>query len=105
MEASGSSAAFGGPGGCIEGGERMGSGNERECSKNQAAVELGRLGGKVGGPARARKLTREQRSEIARHAAKERWRSKKGINMLRWTKTLTASEAIRPRQGAPMPFI
>ena len=41
--------------------------------KNPAAVELGRLGGKKGGKARAQKLTAEQRSEIARKAAKARW--------------------------------
>ena len=37
--------------------------------KNKAAVELGRKGGQ----ARAKKLTPEQRSEIARKAAKTRW--------------------------------
>lgn len=37
--------------------------------KNKAAVELGRRGGK----SRAEKLTREQRSEIARKAASKRW--------------------------------
>jgi len=41
--------------------------------KNPAAVELGRLGGKKGGPARAKKLTAEQRSDIARKAAQKRW--------------------------------
>jgi hypothetical protein len=41
--------------------------------KNLAAVTLGRLGGKKGGKARAQKLTPEQRSEIARKAAKARW--------------------------------
>ena len=40
---------------------------------HQAAVVLGRLGGKKGGPARARKLTPEQRKEIARKAAQTRW--------------------------------
>ena len=43
--------------------------------KNPAAVALGRLGGKKGGPARAKKLTAEQRSEIARKAARMRWQS------------------------------
>lgn len=38
--------------------------------KNQAAVELGRLGGLKGGAARAKKLTAEERSEIAKKAAK-----------------------------------
>lgn len=41
--------------------------------KNPAAVALGRLGGKKGGPARARKLTAEERTEIAKKAAKSRW--------------------------------
>jgi hypothetical protein len=41
--------------------------------KNRAAVALGRLGGKKGGKARAKKLTPEQRSEIAKKAAKARW--------------------------------
>lgn len=46
--------------------------------KNPAAVALGRLGGKKGGPARAAKLTAERRSEIARQAvaARERRRRK-----------------------------
>lgn len=38
--------------------------------KNKAAQELGRLGGK----ARASKLTKEQRSEIAKKAAARRWK-------------------------------
>jgi hypothetical protein len=41
--------------------------------KNPAAVELGRLGGKKGGKARAAKLTPEERSEAARKAAAARW--------------------------------
>lgn len=44
--------------------------------KNPAAVALGRLGGKKGGVARARKLSSEQRKEIARQAAKTRWSKK-----------------------------
>ena len=46
---------------------------EVQIVKNPAAVTLGRLGGKKGGKARAQKLTPEQRSEIARKAAKTRW--------------------------------
>ena len=42
-------------------------------SKNLAAMVLGSLGGKKGGPARAKKLTAKQRSEIARKAAQARW--------------------------------
>jgi hypothetical protein len=41
--------------------------------KNPAAVALGRLGGLKGGKARAAKLTKEQRSEIAKKAAQKRW--------------------------------
>jgi hypothetical protein len=41
--------------------------------KNPAAVALGRKGGKKGGPARAAKLTPEQRSESARRAVQARW--------------------------------
>ncbi len=44
--------------------------------KNPAAVALGRLGGKKGGPARAEKLSKARRSEIARRAAKARWKRK-----------------------------
>jgi hypothetical protein len=45
--------------------------------KNPAAVALGRLGGKKGGPARAANLTPEERSEIARVAAQARWEGKR----------------------------
>ena len=45
--------------------------------KNPAAVELGRLGGKKGGPARAAKLSPKKRSEIARKAALKRWQPDK----------------------------
>ena len=41
--------------------------------KNPAAVDLGRLGGKKGGKARAAKLSAEERSEIAKKAAAGRW--------------------------------
>lgn len=52
------------------------SGEERENKehkKNPAAVALGRLGGLKGGNARAKKLTKQQRSEIAKKAAEKRW--------------------------------
>ena len=45
--------------------------------KNPAAVALGRLGGKKGGPARARALSKAKRSAIAKKAAKARWSKKK----------------------------
>ena len=41
--------------------------------KNPAAVELGRLGGLKGGPARAEKLSAKKRKEIAEKAARKRW--------------------------------
>jgi len=46
---------------------------ESTPEKNPAAVALGRLGGKRGGPARAQMLTPEQRHTIARDAALSRW--------------------------------
>lgn len=45
-----------------------------EDNKNPAAVALGRLGGLKGGKARAKNLTAEQRSEIAKKAAAKRWK-------------------------------
>lgn len=48
-------------------------GDDRYEGKNPAAVELGRLGGKKGGKARAEKLTAEERSAAARKAAAARW--------------------------------
>ena len=59
----------------VQSGERKAArkvGQERK--KNPAAVALGRLGGAKGGPARAAKLTAEQRKEIAQKAAAKRWR-------------------------------
>jgi len=50
-------------------------GDDRYEGKKPAAVELGRLGGKKGGRARASKLTAAERSEIARNAAKTRWQN------------------------------
>ncbi len=44
--------------------------------KNPAAVALGRLGGAVGGKARAAKLTPAKRSAIAKKAAQSRWKKK-----------------------------
>jgi hypothetical protein len=44
-------------------------------NKNPAAVELGRLGGLKGGKARAKKLSARKRSDIARKAARKRWKA------------------------------
>lgn len=38
-----------------------------------AAAAFGRIGGKIGGPARAAALSKKRRSEIAKKAAKSRW--------------------------------
>lgn len=48
-----------------------------DSGKNPAAVALGKLGGKKGGPARAKKLSKRRRSEIAKEAAQVRWRTKR----------------------------
>jgi hypothetical protein len=47
-----------------------------EPEKNPAAVALGKLGGAKGGPARAKALSKKRRAEIAKAAAKARWRRK-----------------------------
>lgn len=44
-----------------------------ERVKNPAAVELGRLGGRKGGKARAEGMSAEERAEAARKAAAARW--------------------------------
>ena len=44
--------------------------------KNPAAVALGRLGGKKGGPARAAKLSKKRLSDIGKIAAAARWGKK-----------------------------
>ncbi len=43
----------------------------------ELARRLGRRGGLKGGPARAAKMTPEERSESARKAAKARWAKKR----------------------------
>lgn len=46
-------------------------------TKDPLAVELGRRGGLKGGPARAKKLSKKRKVEIAQKAARARWASKK----------------------------
>ncbi len=41
--------------------------------KNPRFVELGKLGGKKGGPARSKSLSQKTRTRIAKKAAKARW--------------------------------
>jgi hypothetical protein len=48
-----------------------------EKRKNPHAVALGRKGGKKGGPARAAKLSAEERRESARKAVQARWKKAK----------------------------
>jgi len=45
--------------------------------KNPAAVALGRKGGLKGGHARAAAMTKAERSESARQAARARWQQEK----------------------------
>lgn len=52
------------------------TGQPRKRRKNPAAVALGRRGGLKGGRARAESLSAEERSQIARRAAKARWKKK-----------------------------
>jgi hypothetical protein len=47
---------------------------DRRAEKNAHAVALGKLGGAKGGKARAAKLNRNDRSTVARNAAKARWK-------------------------------
>jgi hypothetical protein len=47
--------------------------NTDTTQKNPHAVALGRLGGLKGGKARAKKLSKKKRSEIAKKGAKARW--------------------------------
>jgi hypothetical protein len=46
---------------------------EPKPEKNPFAVGLGRLGGLKGGKARAEKLSKKRRSDIAKKAAQARW--------------------------------
>jgi hypothetical protein len=51
---------------------------EDDSGKDPAAVALGRRGGLKGGPARAAKMTPEQRRASALKAARARWSKNKG---------------------------
>ena len=52
---------------------------EPASTKNPAAVALGRLGGLKGGKARAANMTKKQRTQAAKKAAKARWSTKPTI--------------------------
>lgn len=62
--------------------------------KNPHAVELGRLGGKAGGPARNKKLNKRQKSLIGRLGAIARWRKHNRLKFRsgRWLFKLNGSE-------------
>ena len=47
-------------------------------SKTNSARDLGKAGGKSGGPARAKKLTSQERSQIAKKGGKAKAAKKKG---------------------------
>jgi hypothetical protein len=51
---------------------------EPEREKSPAAVARGKRGGAAGGPARAARLSPQERTEIARIAAEARWKKTKG---------------------------
>ena len=52
------------------------TGDDPPKRKNPAAVALGKLGGKKGGPARAKALSAKRRKDIAKQAAEARWAKK-----------------------------
>jgi hypothetical protein len=52
-----------------------GEAEETPDERNPAAVALSRLGASKGGRARAKRLSPEKRREIAKRAAKARWRN------------------------------
>jgi hypothetical protein len=52
-----------------------GSKYDEKQLRSQAASILGKLGGSKGGKERAKRLTPERRSDIARKAAQSRWRT------------------------------
>ena len=49
---------------------------EPEDTRNPAAVALSKLGASKGGKARATKLSKKRRSEIAKKGAKARWNTR-----------------------------
>jgi hypothetical protein len=51
----------------------VGPPQEVASTKNETAAALGSRGGRKGGPARAKKLSKKRRSEIAKKGAKARW--------------------------------
>lgn len=56
----------------------LGEADPEQPVKHAPSVEIGRLGGLVGGKARAAKLSPERRREIAQQAAAARWKPAPG---------------------------
>lgn len=61
--------------------------------KDPLAVEFGRRGGLKGGPARAEKLTADERSDIARKAAEARWGARTDTGVAAPSKVIAATSA------------
>ena len=59
--------------------EESGNKPAKKRRKNPFAVALGRKGGLKGGPARAAKMTPEERTESARRAVLARWEKVKNV--------------------------
>ncbi len=53
------------------------TGQDAKAARSAAAAILGRLGGRKGGPARAKALSAKRRSSIAKKAAQARWKGAK----------------------------
>jgi len=66
--------------------------------KDPAAVSLGRRGGLKGGPARAAKLSPEERKKIAQRAAKQRWAVERAKVV-----EATVDQAVATRVAAKLP--
>src|SRR5258708_27686257 len=75
------------------------------AKKNAAAVALGRKGGLKGGPARAARLTPEQRSESARNAVQARWAKTKNGRSPNNQRTINQGAGFRKQIGGGEPLI
>lgn len=74
--------------------------------KDPAAVALGRKGGKKGGPARAAKLTPNERSESARKAVQARWtKSKEVVKRARLETTPTTTSTMDTSDNAVLALL
>src|SRR5258708_12957267 len=74
------------------------------AKKNAAAVALGRKGGLKGGPARAARLTPEQRSESARNAVQARWAKTKNGRSPNNKRTINQGAGFRKQIGGGEPL-